>query len=387
MHHTARGTTPNLEPWEREWALASATSRPSSRSDTISRGATRVLYVTITINEMGNMAYDTRGRPLRARFRSRRPGRRASGGPRSASPKSRYYAVKHARRRRFVVRRFWLALMLVFLVLGVFFYGGSSSELGYVRPASPVEAGTMPEPPRPSPPDLGEVWAAAVAGDSSPDLATNGKTGTSGGRIALTFDDGPDPRTTPRILATLRRHDAKATFFVVGSQVERHPALLRRIVEEGHTIGNHSYDHADMSYLPPAQIRLELLRTQKAVDKALGYHYQMKIMRPPYGEPYFEGSDALPAFRRIVRQEQLFPVIWTIDTQDYLRADNLQGIVRSVVRQDGTGRRKDLDQVVLMHDIHPQDAQALTGIIDHFERSDHRLVSVYELLRDKYPEP
>ena len=286
-----------------------------------------------------------------------------------------------------MARRLGLALVLVILVLGAFFFGGSSSELGYVPPVLPVEAGTMPEPPGPSPPDLGEVWAAAVARNSSPDLATNGKTGTSGGKVALTFDDGPDPSTTPRILATLRRHDIEATFFVVGSQVERHPGLLRRIVEEGHTIGNHSYDHADMSYLTPGQIRLELERTQKAVDKALGYHYQMEIMRPPYGEPYFEGSDALPAFRRIVRQEQLFPVIWTIDTQDYLMADNPRGIVGSVVRQDRTGRRKDRDQVVLMHDIHPQDAQSLTGIIDHFERSDRRFVSVNELLRDKYPEP
>jgi peptidoglycan-N-acetylglucosamine deacetylase len=286
-----------------------------------------------------------------------------------------------------MARRLGLALVLVILVLGVVYYVGSSSEPGSVRPVSPVEVGTMPEPPALSPPDLGDVWAAAVAEDSSPDLATNGKTGTSGGGVALTFDDGPDPRATPRILATLRQHDVKATFFVVGSQVERHPGLLRRIVEEGHTIGNHSYDHADMSYLSPRQIRLELQRTQKAVDKALGYHYQMRIMRPPYGEPYFEGSDALPAFRRIVRQEQIFPVIWTIDTQDYLMADNPQDIVRSVVRQDRTGRHRDRDQIVLMHDIHAQDTQALPGIIDHFERSDRRFVSVNELLRDKYSVP
>jgi peptidoglycan-N-acetylglucosamine deacetylase len=335
---------------------------------------------------MGSMAYDTRGRPLREKLGSRRRGR-AAGRPRRAISKSRYYTFNHARRRRFLARRLGLALVLTMLVLGGLFYDGASSELGNVRPASPVEAGTRPEPPGPSPPDLGEVWAAAVAGDSSPDLATNGKTGTSGGGVALTFDDGPDPRTTPRILANLRRQDIKATFFVVGSQVERHPALLRRIVQEGHTIGNHSYDHADMSHLTPGQIRLELERTQKAVDEALGYHYRMEIMRPPYGEPYFEGSDALPAFRRILRQEQLFPVIWTIDTQDYLRAGNPQSIVRSVVRQDSTGRRKDRDQIVLMHDVHPQDVQALTGIIDHFERSGRQFVSVNELLRDKYPEP
>jgi peptidoglycan/xylan/chitin deacetylase (PgdA/CDA1 family) len=77
-------------------------------------------------------------------------------------------------------------------------------------------------------------------------------------------------------------------------------------------------------------------------------------------------------------------VIWTIDTQDYLMADNPQGIVRNVVRQDRTGRRKDRDQVVLMHDIHPQDAQALPEIIDHYEGSDRRFVSVSELLTDKY---
>jgi len=276
-------------------------------------------------------------------------------------------------------------LVLVLLLLGAPFYGGSSSDLGYVRSVSSVESGTLPEPPGPSPPDMGKLWAAAVAGDPSPDLATRSKTGTSGGRIALTFDDGPDPHTTPRVLATLRERHVKATFFVVGSQVERYPGLLRRIVEEGHTIGNHSYDHADMSYLTPQQMRLELQRTQRAVDKAMGYHYQMGIMRPPYGEPYFEGTDALPAFRRIVRQERLFPVIWTIDTQDYLMAGNPQGIVRSVVRQDG--RRQDHDQIVLMHDIHPQDAKALPGIIDHFERHGRRFVGVSELLSDKYLEP
>jgi peptidoglycan-N-acetylglucosamine deacetylase len=335
------------------------------------------------------MTYDTRGRPLRTKSRSGGggPRRSISRRPRKAVPKARSEAFRRVRRRRFVARRVAavLALVLTFLLLGVPFYGGSSSESGHVRSVASVEAGTLPEPPGPLPPDMGEVWAAAVDGDPSPELATHGKTGTSGGRISLTFDDGPDPRTTPEILATLRERHVKATFFVVGSQVERYPGLLRRIVEEGHTIGNHSYDHADMSYLTPQQMRLELQRTQRAVDKALGHHYEMGIMRPPYGEPYFEGKDALPAFRRVVRQEQLFPVIWTIDTQDYLMACDPQGIVRSVVRQDG--RRQDRDQIVLMHDIHPQDAQALPGIIDHFERQDRRFVGVNELLTDKYLEP
>ena len=284
-----------------------------------------------------------------------------------------------ARRLAFV-----LVLVLVVLVLGLPFYGGSSSGPSYVRNVSPVEARAMPELPRPSTQEMADVWAAAVDADSSPDLATNGKTGTSGGGVALTFDDGPDPQTTPRILATLQKQNIKATFFVLGSQVEKHPALLRRIVEEGHTIGNHTYDHADMSNLTPGQMRVELQRTQKAVDKAMGYHYEMQIMRPPYGEPYFDGSGALPAFQRIVRQEQLFPVVWTIDTQDYLKAGNPRGIVKSVVRRGRTGRGKDRDQVVLMHDIHPQDAQALPGIIDRLEHQGREFVSVNDLLADKY---
>ena len=283
-----------------------------------------------------------------------------------------------ARRLAFV-----LVLVLVVLVLGLLFYGGSSGP-SYVRNVSPVEAGAMPELPRPSTQEMADVWAAAVDADSSPDLATNGKTGTSGGGVALTFDDGPDPQTTPRILATLQKQNIKATFFVLGSQVEKHPALLRRIVEEGHTIGNHTYDHPDMSNLTPGQMRVELQRTQKAVDKAMGYHYEMQIMRPPYGEPYFDGSGALPAFQRIVRQEQLFPVVWTIDTQDYLKAGNPRGIVKSVVRRGRTGRGKDRDQVVLMHDIHSQDAQALPGIIDHLEHQGREFVSVNDLLADKY---
>jgi len=247
-----------------------------------------------------------------------------------------------------------------------------------------VKAGTLPELPDPPPPDMAQVWTVAEARDHSPDLATSGKLATSQGKIALTFDDGPDPRITPLILDTLNEHHMKATFFVMGGQVEENPGLLRRIVDEGHTIGNHTYDHADMSYLSPEQMRLELQSTQRAVDKALGYHHQMTLMRPPYGEPYFEGSGALPVFRRVIRQQQLFPVTWTIDPQDYLLAGYPERIVRNVISQDEAGRRQDRDEVILMHDIHLQDAQALPDIIDHYDGSGRKFVSVDELLRDKY---
>ena len=297
-------------------------------------------------------------------------------------------AFRRARRRRSVVRYILLVLALLFVVVvssfGSPLYGIPSSQGGYARAVLPVEARTLPEPPHPRPPDMGQVWASAKAQDPSPDLATRGRTGTSGDRIALTFDDGPDRRTTPRILDTLGEHDIKATFFVVGRQVEKNPDLLRRIVEEGHTIGNHTYDHADMSALSPQQMRLELRSTQKAVDEALGYHYPMALMRPPYGDPYFGGTDALPTFRRVVREQKLFPVMWTIDPSDYLYGGYPEGVVRGVVRTDRAGRKGERDHVLLLHDTHEQTAEALPEIIDYYEKSGRKFTGVDELLTDKY---
>jgi peptidoglycan/xylan/chitin deacetylase (PgdA/CDA1 family) len=288
-----------------------------------------------------------------------------------------------------MVRRvsFVLALFIVVLLFAMPLPGVSLSESGSARAVSPVEAGALPAPPRQVPPDLGEVWDDAVARASFPGLATNGRTGTSGGRIALTFDDGPRPRTTPAILDTLREYDLKATFFVLGRQVEKNPRLLRRIVDEGHTIGNHTYDHPDMAALSPKQMRLELRSTQRSVDDALGYHYPMALMRPPYGSPYFEGSGGLPVFRRVVLKERLFPVIWTIDSSDYLFRGNSRGLVRGVVRADQKRRKVRRDQVLLLHDTHRQTVRGLPEIIDHYERSGWRFAEVDELLTDKYARP
>ena len=249
----------------------------------------------------------------------------------------------------------------------------------------PIEARALPAPRDPPPPDMEQLWASAIAQDPSPTLATNGKIGTSGSKIALTFDDGPDPRTTPLVLNTLREHNVEATFFVVGRQVAENPDLLRRIVEEGHTLGNHTYSHANMSDLSPRQMRQELQSTQKAVDDALGYHYPLTLMRPPYGNPYFDSSGMLPVFRRVVREQGLFVVMWTVDSDDYLFGGLPEKVVRRVVRADKTSKRKEeSDGVLLLHDTHQQTADALAEIIDYYEASGLEFADVQELLADKY---
>jgi len=290
-----------------------------------------------------------------------------------------------------MVRRISFVLELLFVVVLFSFwvprFGVSSSDRGYVKAMLPVEARTLPELPGPQPPDTGRLWNAAIARDSSPELVTRGRTGTFGGRIALTFDDGPDRQSTPLILDSLRRHHLKATFFVIGRQVKKNPGLVRRIVEEGHTIANHTYDHADLSVLSPKRMRLELRRTQEGVDDALGYHYPMALMRPPYGNPYLGGSDALPEFRRVVREQKLFPVMWTLDPSDYLFGGHPEGVVRGVLPAGKKGRKAERDQVLLLHDTHRQTARGLSEIIDHYERSGQLFAEVNELLADKYSGP
>ena len=321
---------------------------------------------------------------------ARRGPRRNPPGLPGPIPKASSAAFRLARRRRFVARRVACVLALCFVVallpFGALTHGAPSSERGHIRSVLPVEAGVLPAP-QPPPPDMGRVWAAAVADDPSPDLATGGRVGTSGNRVALTFDDGPDPRTTPLILDTLREHGVEATFFVVGRQVAENPALLRQIVGEGHTVGNHTYDHADMSGLSAKQMRDELWDTQEAVDDALGYHHPLALMRPPYGNPYLDGSDALLTFRSVVRGQRLFPVTWTVDPGDYLLGDDPDGVVRAVERADEDGREGESDEVMLLHDNQRQTAEALPDIIDHYEESGRRFAGVDELLADKYLEP
>jgi peptidoglycan/xylan/chitin deacetylase (PgdA/CDA1 family) len=98
--------------------------------------------------------------------------------------------------------------------------------------------------------------------------------------VALTFDDGPDPEWTPRILDALRRHGVKATFFVLGAKVNDHPELVRRILAEGHELGLHSFNHDDLTDVSPVQRRLQLELTRNAVARASGL--DVRLFRPPY---------------------------------------------------------------------------------------------------------
>jgi cellulose synthase/poly-beta-1,6-N-acetylglucosamine synthase-like glycosyltransferase/peptidoglycan/xylan/chitin deacetylase (PgdA/CDA1 family) len=154
------------------------------------------------------------------------------------------------------------------------------------------------------------------------------------GLIALTFDDGPDPRWTPRLLDVLRRHHARATFFVVGAQAAAHPDLAKRIVREGHEVGSHTYTHLDMAGAPAWRIRLELDLTQRALEGTAGVRTRMLRM------PYSSTPDALTgaqwqAARAAGRQGYLVALA-DRDTKDWARP----GVNRILAAAAGrTGRQ------------------------------------------------
>jgi peptidoglycan-N-acetylglucosamine deacetylase len=104
---------------------------------------------------------------------------------------------------------------------------------------------------------------------------------TSSDAIAITFDDGPNPIYTPELLALLKKYDVKATFFVVGSKVKANPDIIKRMSEEGHTIGIHHFEHISSWFLLPLQLKKQLQLTEEAIMECT--HQKVSFYRPPWG--------------------------------------------------------------------------------------------------------
>jgi len=127
--------------------------------------------------------------------------------------------------------------------------------------------------------------------------------------VALTFDDGPDPERTPRVLEILERHDARATFFMLGEHAQKHPELVRRVAEAGHAIGNHTWDHRSMPGLGAAEQRHQLRRCQEAIQ--------------PWGLKFFRPPRSLQTIQSYVttRLAGYTIVAWTANVEDWLPRD------------------------------------------------------------------
>jgi peptidoglycan/xylan/chitin deacetylase (PgdA/CDA1 family) len=126
--------------------------------------------------------------------------------------------------------------------------------------------------------------------------------------VALTFDDGPHPEHTPRILDTLRGYGAKATFFAVGREAEKHPELVLRVVTEGHTLGCHTHTHADLSRLTPRQAWQECRQARLVLEGIAGC--RVRYLRPPWGRMSVSTLPVSLANRMTV-------ALWSLDSLDH----------------------------------------------------------------------
>lgn len=191
-------------------------------------------------------------------------------------------------------------------------------------------------------------------------------------KVAITFDDGPSPTLTPRVLEVLREHDAHATFFLLGAQVEKFPELAQSIAADGHDLANHAHSHRSFRSLFPSQITGELDRTEAAIAEATGLH--PRFVRPPFGR--FPES-TVP----LVRDRGGDVVLWSVDAGDWADAAPAQ-IAEAVVRAARPGA------IILLHDREPATVRALPQILAGLRRRDLEPVSVSELLgRPAYREP
>ncbi len=168
----------------------------------------------------------------------------------------------------------------------------------------PIVPSPEHEPAQPSP------GASSKPRPPIPPKASAAESGNQADRklIALTFDDGPDGKYTPKVLDILKERGVKGTFFLVGPQVSKYPDIAGRILDEGHSIGNHSWSHKDFKKMTPKQIASEIDRTQQEIADATGY--TPHLMRAPYGNISTSLLDAL-------HERDMEHVYWTIDTRDW----------------------------------------------------------------------
>ncbi len=186
--------------------------------------------------------------------------------------------------------------------------------------------------------------------------------------IALTFDDGPHETKTEKILYVLDKHSVKATFFVIGQNVEKHPDILKKVFENNHEIGNHTYDHKSLYKLDHKSICEEVRRCSELIEETIGT--RPKLFRPPEG--FMNDSVA-----SCVGDIGYNVILWKLDTYDW-KGKSADDISRYVIDNVKNG------DIILMHDYiwrKSSTAAALDILIPELKRRGFEFVTVSELLK------
>jgi len=182
--------------------------------------------------------------------------------------------------------------------------------------------------------------------------------------VALTFDDGPSSKVTPRILQTLEQHDAKATFFMLGNRVEMYPTIAAQVAAEGHEIANHTFSHPNLKKLSHKEMTEEIEKTNKLIEISTGV--TPTLFRPPYG---IYSQDIL----NYTAANNYSTILWSVDSLDWKSRN--PAAIKKVILSDITNR-----SIVLMHDLHTATAEALPELLMTLKQEGYEFVTVSELL-------
>jgi polysaccharide deacetylase family sporulation protein PdaB len=198
-----------------------------------------------------------------------------------------------------------------------------------------------------------------------PKIYHSGYGGAGMNAIALTFDDGPHPEVTPRVLDILRSQGVRATFFVLGNKVKQYPEIARRIVAEGHQIANHSYSHPSFTKIKPRSLDKQVKETTAVIESITGV--TPTSIRPPYGAL----NDRV--ILSLLEGHGLNIIMWNVDPQDW-RKPGIDVVVDRVVSQTKPGA------IILLHDIHKPTAEALPSILTNLASRGYSFATVDQLL-------
>ncbi|MDR0297419.1 MAG: polysaccharide deacetylase family protein [Streptococcaceae bacterium] len=179
--------------------------------------------------------------------------------------------------------------------------------------------------------------------------------------IALTFDDGPNGATTPSILKTLKAEGVQGTFFVLGQQAQSYPNIVKQAAADGNEVSSHTWDHKDLTTLTAAQQKQEITSAQNLIEKLTGKH--VPFFRPPYGN--FNAATKSATNNALI--------YWGIDTNDW-RYSTAAPVVQNALTAAHSGA------ILLMHDIHPVDVDALPQIIEGLKKQGYSFVTVSQLI-------
>ncbi len=189
--------------------------------------------------------------------------------------------------------------------------------------------------------------------------------------IAMTFDDGPGPQTTPRLLDILKERGIKATFFVVGQNAAEYPDIMRRMASEGHEIANHSWSHPALTKLGTESFRKQIENTNDTIARITGK--RPVLMRPPYGAT----SSLLN--KRLSEEYGLKVILWSVDPLDW-RYRNSNRVYSFIVQNTQPG------SIILTHDIHATTVAAMPETLDALSGKGYKFVTVSELIAMEVPQ-